>query len=296
MFKSKLDYKKVYDALVNEFKDYVKKCHLHGAVLGVSGGIDSTVVAAIAYKAKEDLLKEGYKFKLLGISMPTHTSFENEVFASIKVRNAFFTDSLSLVINDPAEGISKAVFGKQEETGHDIWGENNSPETVRLRNGNIKSRTRMVLLYDAAKAINGIVLGTDNYSEYLLGFSTIGGDALFDYCPIQYLWKTEVFGLAKYIETLYSLKPGIKDAERCDAVKSSLALKPMDGLGISNDDMEQIGARDYLEVDTILYNHINGLERDPEVTAETEKKVLDRMRWTEYKRNHPVRVPRSAYE
>ena len=47
---------------------------------------------------------------------------------------------------------------------------------------------------------NGIVIGTDNYTEYLLGFSTIGGDALFDYNPIQYLWKTEVFEMSKMFQ------------------------------------------------------------------------------------------------
>ena len=68
----------------------------------------------------------------------------------------------------------------------------------KIRMGNIKARMRMIYLYNLASAHNGIVLSTDNYTEYLLGFFTIFGDQG-DYGMIQNLWKTEVYEMSEWI-------------------------------------------------------------------------------------------------
>jgi NH3-dependent NAD+ synthetase len=112
----------------------------------------------------------------------------------------------------------------------------------------------MMFLYDKARDNHGFVVGTDNYTEKLLGFSTIGGDALADYMPIQYFWKTEVYGLAKYLVEKYKNE---KNEIAINALLQSINLTPQDGLGISTSDMDQIGARNYYDVDIILYAYEN---------------------------------------
>lgn len=112
-------------------------------------------------------------------------------------------------------------------------------------------------LYDIASRHKGLVMSTDNQTEYQLGFWTIHGD--FD--PIQDLWKTEVYELAKWISNRYkniehhhTIMTGA--GSKSDAIELSIALTPTDGLGISNSDLEQIGAKSYDEVDDILSRYI----------------------------------------
>ena len=124
----------------------------------------------------------------------------------------------------------------------------------------------MIHLYDIASIRKGLVMSTDNQTEYQLGFWTIHGD-VGDFDPIQDLWKTEVYGLANYLRDRYkskALEALHNDyKETCDkyramsyAVYSSCKLIPTDGLGISNSDLEQIGAKSYDEVDDILSRYI----------------------------------------
>lgn len=109
-------------------------------------------------------------------------------------------------------------------------------------------------------------MSTDNQTEYQLGFWTIHGD-VGDFDPIQDLWKTEVYGLANYLQDHYKSKAleALRNdyKETCDnykamscAIYNSCKLVPTDGLGISNSDLEQIGAKSYDEVDDILSRYI----------------------------------------
>ena len=112
----------------------------------------------------------------------------------------------------------------------------------------------------------GLVMSTDNQTEYQLGFWTIHGD-VGDFDPIQDLWKTEVYGLANYLQDHYKSKAleALRNdyKETCDnykamscAIYNSCKLVPTDGLGISNSDLDQIGAKDYATVDDILSRFI----------------------------------------
>jgi NAD+ synthetase len=160
----------------------------------------------------------------------------------------------------------------------------------RIRLGNVKARLRMIHLYDLAKAYGGIVIGTDNYTEQVLGFSTIGGDALFDYCPIQKLWKTEVYELAYYYKKR-EIEMGNWAAVH--ALDESLEIKPQAGLGITASDMDEIGAPDYFAVDDVLYNDEHGIEQPDKPYVET---VLRRKRENAYKRNLPIIINREEID
>ena len=288
-----IDYSKASRVMIDSMKEYFKKCNLHAAVLGISGGIDSTLVAVLMHKVSQELNSENYAFTFYGVSLPTPTTPENEFWASQMVGHVF-CDSFY-------------VDKEMDEVSHltKDWVSTWKQEKIEpIRYGNIKARLRMIYLYDLAKKVGGIVMGTDNFTEYLLGFSTIGGDALFDYNPIQELWKTEVFDMSEMFMDEYA---NDRKFEEAAAIETSLRLKPMDGLGISNDDMEQIGARNYYDVDVILqwylehknepgypehiFNHKDGYCID----AQAISQVISRHKASEFKRNHPVTLSRARF-
>ena len=123
----------------------------------------------------------------------------------------------------------------------------------------------MIYLYNLASLYKGIVIDTDNLTENNLGYFTIHGD-VGDFNPIGGLWKTEIFELAKWLLSSYSfqlphnmyeatseqLEKSGKIFQQGRAIKESLKLKPTAGLGITNNDLVEIGAESYEQVDYIL--------------------------------------------
>lgn len=233
-----LNYEKIFNDMVKFTCDYIKKNNRKSAQLGISGGIDSTVVSALLYEVAKQLLQEDYNFITEGYSLPTNTTNNDEFNVSVSVGLAFMRQFETYNI----ENITKHI-----EIDLCIFDDS---ESYSFRRGNMKSRYRMIFLYDKARANHGFVVGTDNYTEKLLGFSTIGGDALADYMPIQYFWKTEVYGLANYLVEKYTNE---ENWAAVNAINNSINLVPQDGLGISTSDMDQIGANNYYDVDDILY-------------------------------------------
>ena len=129
-----------------------------------------------------------------------------------------------------------------------------------LSRGNIQARLRMIYLYNLASIHKGIVIDTDNLTEHNLGYFTIHGDQG-DVNPIGDLWKTQVFELANYIFYRYDAEarqtsayynPNNAIVTKLNALKKSISLKPTAGLGITNNDLEEIGAESYEQVDSIL--------------------------------------------
>lgn len=240
-----LNYSKVFEVLVEETENYVKANNLEAMVLGISGGIDSTVVAAICHEVSK---RTG--IPLIGRSLPIKNK-SDEFDVSKLVGEAFCSNFK--IINLSLTTKSLVVELKAEECA----------ELTPIMEGNIQARLRMMYLYNLASILKGLVMSTDNQTEYQLGFWTIHGD-VGDFDPIQDLWKTEVYGLAEwlsnyYIDTLKSLNSAEEKLKYCrmyEAINESIGLTPTDGLGISNSDLEQIGAKSYNEVDDILSRFI----------------------------------------
>lgn len=239
MIQERFNYEKLFNEMVDFTADYITKNGLKSANLGISGGIDSTVVAALLYEVAKKIHRENpdYIFGNFGYSLPTSTTYDGEYLVSTFVGNAF----ADVFETHNIESITSKMIIELQPSITDVF-----------RRGNIKSRYRMVFLYDKAKENSGFVVGTDNYTEKLLGFSTIGGDALADYMPLQYLWKTEVYGLANYLKDKYIKE---ENWSAVNAINESIKLVPQDGLGISTSDMDQIGAKNYFDVDEILYEY-----------------------------------------
>ncbi len=171
----------------------------------------------------------------------------------------------------------------------------------KIRLGNIKARIRMIYLYNAAQVYHGLVLSTDNYTEYMLGFFTIFGDQG-DFVPMQYLWKTEVYEMTEYIvnNELFYMFP--KSTTHYSAEQKSLIscieCNATDGLGITTTDLDQIlpdwkdNHKDtrsgYKEVDELINMYLT----TGSYPKNNKKIVSDRVKATEFKRNHPYITPR----
>lgn len=264
---SELNYEHVFNVLVDKTAEYVTSNNLKAMVLGISGGIDSTVVAAICHEVSKKT-----DIPLIGRSLPIKNK-EDEFSVSELVGEAFCDE---FKVFNLSNSYKASLFDLCADAGlikdckgYDwYWVSDLEELTGRtpIANGNLQARCRMKHLYDIASIRKGLVMSTDNQTEYQLGFWTIHGD-VGDFDPIQDLWKTEVYGLANYLRDRYkskALEALHNDyKETCDkyramsyAVYSSCKLIPTDGLGISNSDLEQIGAKSYDEVDDILFRYI----------------------------------------
>ena len=229
-----LDYAEVYKNLVGGIKSYCEKNHIKALVLGISGGIDSTVCAALCKQV--DL-------PLIGISMPCSTNEADEVSSATLAGNEFCATFEEINL----EGVYETVEDFCRGTLHNI-------DATPISRGNIKARLRMITLYDIASRMGGIVVDTDNLTEHFLGFWTLHGDDG-DFNPIGCLWKHEVYGLAKWMK-----KNVYKDSK---ALEAAIAIMPTDGNGVkAGGDLAQIApGKTYDDVDDILYHWVNLSEK-----------------------------------
>lgn len=230
----KKDYKLVFDNIVEDLRQYVIKNKLKSMVLGISGGIDSTVCAAICHEVSK---KTGVP--LIGRNLIIKNK-EDETSTARLVGKAFCNNFEEFKLVGLFNYVSDTLRFFEQDNYKEKW-------TNPIADGNIQARLRMIYLYHLAGITNGFVIDSDNKTENLLGFWTICGD-VGDYKPIGNLWKTEVYELAKYLEEKYKYNSDMKVV----AVTNSIGLTPTDGLGISSSDLEQIGANSYEEVDEIL--------------------------------------------
>ncbi len=161
------------DKIVDWLKKVLEESGGKGYVVGLSGGIDSAVVAALIKQAAED--------NSLGLIMPCHSNPQDEKDARE------IADHLGLKI-------SKIDLSPVYDEFLRVL-----PESSRLLHGNIKARLRMTTLYHHAALNNYLVAGTGNKTEYLIGYFTKYGDGACDVAPILDLLKREVRSLAEQL-------------------------------------------------------------------------------------------------
>lgn len=295
---SKLNYEHVFNTLVEETAKYITRNNLKAMVLGISGGIDSTVVAAICHEVSK---KTG--IPLIGRSLPIKNK-SDEFDVSELVGQVFCDDFKVVNLLNMYQHVNQSVYDGEGTLG------------TPISKGNIQARLRMIYLYNLASIHRGLVMSTDNQTEYQLGFWTIHGD-VGDFDPIQGLWKTEVYELAKWLCTRLSLKVAsypaglskeyYKDTyNKYIALKESIALTPTDGLGISNSDLDQIGAKSYYDVDRVLQtltckaspeNDKLQDELTTELGPDVVGKITERHFKSRFKRLvSPIIVPREMYD
>ncbi|CEG12993.1 NH(3)-dependent NAD(+) synthetase [groundwater metagenome] len=234
--------------------DYVKRNKVKCMVLGVSGGIDSAVCAYLL--AKVNIGKIFVIMPMNGITPPEDIKDAKEIS---KILNVETTD---IEINHMVEKFKEILNFDDEEDKKTI--------------GNLTARVRMCLLYAIANKNNGIVCGTGDKSEILIGYFTKYGDGGCDIMPIADLYKTQVKILAKHL--------GI--SEKIIAKKSSPRLwknqKASDEIGM-----------DYEEIDKILVLMEKGMDKD-KISEETGiltkkvEKIYQMNKISQHKRNLPA--------
>ena len=180
------DWMKEAKAISKWLRDYCDKNGITSLVLGVSGGIDSAVCASICAMTG---------LKCIFLSMPT-SSHKGSTKRAAEL--AVHLDKH--VILRPIGEIIQSY-------------EENLIATTPFRRGNLAARIRANILYDYASANNGIVVGTDNYDEHMLGYFTKGGDGLADIFPIATYHKSGVRELAKVLPVPRSIIDAAPSAE-----------------------------------------------------------------------------------
>lgn len=175
MEKLDVDLNVLEETLVNFLREEVEKTGFKKVVLGLSGGIDSALVAFLAAKAFGPE-------NVLGIMMPYKTSSKESVEHAQLVVDASGIRSKKIEITPMVD----AYFALD-------------PEMNSLRKGNKMARERMSILFDHAAKENALVLGTSNKTEILLGYSTQFGDSASAVNPIGDLYKAHVWALSRYI-------------------------------------------------------------------------------------------------
>ena len=158
--------------------------------------------------------------------------------------------------------------------------------------------------YSQGAAINDWLLTACRNNN--LRYDVIEKGDVGDFDPIQDLWKTEVYRLARWICDYCTMMSDGEDVDKIQAIRESVALTPTDGLGISNSDLEQIGARTYYDVDRVLQTLIckaspendklqDSLEQ--ELGREVVHKIIKRHTASEFKRKKaPIYITREKYE
>jgi nicotinamide-nucleotide amidase len=250
-------------------------------IIGLSGGVDSALTALLFARA-------GYRVECFTLPIDTN---EQETNRAVEFYNkhlsAYNTNLYNVDLSLTAKDIQNTF------TNHIGWiakslmvpSSSDSEQSINIRRGNIKARTRMMFLFHVAHLTGGFVASTDNLSEYIAGFWTLHGD-VGNIAPIQSLNKSyEVPQMAL-----------------CMGIDEEFALAtPTDGLGISTSDEDQLGFT-YLEMD-ILYNYLVDFYyfKPPEfrrtaplnselIDLPVSQAILKRIEATSFKRNDPMNL------
>ncbi|MHC4492701.1 MAG: NAD(+) synthase, partial [Planctomycetota bacterium] len=248
----------VEDAIVMGIADYFSKTGFEHAILGMSGGVDSSLTACLAVQA----LSPG---QVTGVAMPGPFSADQSLEDARALAERLGIRFLTLPIT---AGFDLLLAQLQE-----VWGE----QPFDVTEENLQARLRGVLLMSLANRENALVLVPSNKSEFAMGYCTLYGDMVGALAPLSDLYKTEVYALAR----------------RHDMPARVLERAPTAELRPGQTDQDTLPPYDVL--DDILKAHLEGRLRPEEIVArghdeETVRRVLRTVSQMEYKRQHAAPV------
>lgn len=232
----------ILDALIMGVRSYVQDNNFQKVLLGLSGGIDSAIVAYIAVKALE-------KENVCAYMLPSvYTSNESRMDAKALSDNLGI-DLYNIDIDDICRQFIESLGGVNQI----IEG--------TITHQNIQSRVRGTILMAESNKHNALLLTTGNKSEYATGYATIYGDMNGAFNPIKDLYKTEVYQLATYINEIENVIP-----QRIIDKPPSAELKPL------QKDSDSLGSYEIL--DAILRDHIENKKSFDELTQNHDPNLV----------------------
>ena len=254
-------------AIVRGTRDYCAKNGFSKVWLGLSGGIDSALVLAVAVDALG-------ADNVTAVRLPSRYTADLSNDLAAEQCEALGVKLETISIEAPFKGLMEALAPMFE--GH-------APDTTEE---NLQSRSRGVIMMALANKLGGLLLTTGNKSEYAVGYATIYGDMCGGYAPIKDLYKTEVFALANWRNTVGGA-PVIPPAV--------IARPPSAELRENQTDQDSLPPYDVL--DAILLRHVDQEQsRDEIVAAGFDAATVDRMlrlvRINEWKRHQAAPGPK----
>ncbi|MEM1514651.1 MAG: NAD+ synthase [Candidatus Bathyarchaeia archaeon] len=177
---SKVDPEKTMDEITSFIRGVVGSSGASGVVLGLSGGIDSSLVAALCTRAIGS-------DRVLGIIMPTSFTPNEDIEDAAELAKTLGIKYIIVNIDGIVDSFIRSLNVDPNDS------------RVRMPLANLRARVRMAILYFYANLYNLLVAGTSDKSEYLIGYFTKYGDGAADFFPIRHLYKTQVRELAAYL-------------------------------------------------------------------------------------------------
>ena len=252
MNKLDLNLKDIHNELVEFLRENFKKAGFSKAVLGLSGGIDS---ALVAYLLRDALGKEN----VLAIMMPYKSSNPDSLNHAKLVIEDLGINSKTIEITDMIDAYFK-----------------NEKEATSLRMGNKMARERMSILFDYSSKENALVVGTSNKTEIYLGYSTQFGDSACALNPIGDLYKTNIWDLSRYLKIPNEL---IEKKPSADLWEGQTDEQEM---GLTYKEADQVLYRMLEENKKVEEVLAEGFNKD------LVDNILRRMNRSEYKRRMPL--------
>lgn len=255
----------LWRGLVTATRDYVKKNGFTDVLVGLSGGIDSSVVATIAV----DALGAEH---VHGILMPSAYSSEGSLTDAKKLAENLGIPAPTVPINDVVESFEGALA--------DVC----DGGVTGLAAENLQARIRAVYLMTVSNTFGYLVLNTGNKSEAAMGFSTLFGDTVGVFAPIGDIYKTDVYDLARW-----RMEQGESIPQECIDKAPSAELYP----GATDQDR----LPPYAELDDLLFDHVEGNMDAGELLHEGHSremiaKVLPVVKRSEFKRRLEPLAPK----
>ncbi len=267
----------IFDAIVFAIKEHVHNANLQKAVIGLSGGIDSAMVACLGVEA---LGKEN----VVGLLMPSPNSSDHSVADAQKLAENLGIKYHILKIDETMQAYANLLNPLAQ-----IHEE--SKEHTALMEQNLQSRIRGMLLMGLANTSSAFLLGTGNKSEASMGYCTLYGDTCAGLFPIGDLYKTEVYNLAKWYNAT---------SEKEIIPENSILKAPSAELAPNQKDSDSLP--EYAELDTYLHKMLEEKARAFDIehvfTQNERKNILNKMKNAEFKRQQcapAVKLSHASY-
>ena len=201
---ARFDAKRAIDERVAFLANFLRSTGRKAFILGISGGVDSTVTAMLAQAACRRLTAEGYPATFVAMRLPSGVQRDE---ADAQAARKFIDPDVLLTVNI---GEASTTISNEGVAAYRAIGFRLTPVQIDFNKGNIKARMRMITQYQQAANFEGLVIGTDHNSEAVMGFYTVWGDGACDVTVLGGVNKRQVRTMAKELgapEALWNKAP-----------------------------------------------------------------------------------------